>query len=55
MFDRTHPFNSIGHEPVETFHKEKKSEHNAEWNIKFITEDGKCQQALCYEEPDAII
>lgn len=51
----TRRFHAVTHQPMEALHKQKKSEHNGEWNIELITEDGKSEKGLCNEHPGLVI
>jgi hypothetical protein len=42
MSCRTHPFYAVREQPVKTFHEQKEAEHDPEWDVEVIAEDGKC-------------
>lgn len=53
--EATRRFHPVTHQPMETLHKQEKPKHNGEWNVEFVTEDGKGQQGLCNEHPCLVI
>jgi len=40
---------------MEALYKQKEPEHNGEWNIELVAEDGKGQQRLRNEHPCLVI
>lgn len=51
----TRRFHPVTHQPMETLHKQKESEHNGERNIELVAKDGKGEQGLCDEHPCLVI
>jgi hypothetical protein len=38
--EATRRFHPVTHQPMEAFYKQKKPEHNGEWDIELVAEDG---------------
>lgn len=53
--EATRRFHPVTHQPVEALHKQKKPEHDGEWNVELVTEDGKGQEGFCDEHPCLVI
>ena len=55
VLEATCRFHPVTREPMETLHKQEKTEHNSEWNIELVAEDGKGQQGLRNEHPCLVV
>ena len=40
----THPFDTVGSQPVERFDKKQEPEHEKEWDIEIISENSKREE-----------
>ena len=53
--ERTHGFDTVGHEPVETLDEEEKAEHEEEGDVELIAEYGEGEERFGDEHPCLVV